>query len=242
MKKLVVFWLMLSSVAVFAQAPVEYYWTQGASRVYMGPANDNICYLQAMGGRFEGKRESVMVGYDNGHYRLSGRSNQHSVFARARCIQANGELYEHRDVLWWQPQDSVFVADNKTNVCYLRQVSGKFEGPGEAVRVYRDGNGWRINGKSNQINVHALARCTKMQTGYWSKTYSWSQGQPDVVMSPFHNTICVLQRVTGKFEGYAEFVQITTNNGNGRYMLGGNSRQVGVGATAICFKPSEIGT
>ncbi len=62
--------------------------------------------------------------------------------------------------------------------------------------------------------------------------YSWSQGQPAVPMGGTSGRVCFLTRVTGKFEGGGEVVNVFASGGS--WYLGGQSLQAGVGASARC--------
>lgn len=62
--------------------------------------------------------------------------------------------------------------------------------------------------------------------------YSWSQGQPVVLMGGTDGRVCFLTRVTGKFYGGGEAVYVFASGGS--WYLGGQSQQSGVGAGARC--------
>ncbi|TQV86220.1 hypothetical protein FKG94_01320 [Exilibacterium tricleocarpae] len=246
MKKYIASMALVFCAVATAEVPIEYSWTQYESRKYLGNNRYTICYLQGMVGRFEGKHEIVNVSTSLpdfngfGYYHLGGRSNQNDVGGWARCLNKPGHRYDDRRFHWDQTYTApVYLRTARDHVCYINGVEGDFEGPGEEIIVYRVGDNWRIRGRSNQKFVTAHPRCTKVKPGYWSRTYHWEQGQSGVVMSDVNSTICMLQRVRGKFKGYAEYIRITTRNG--RYVLGGGSRQVGVAASAICIKQDSIG-
>lgn len=46
-------------------------------------------------------------------------------------------------------------------ICFLTMVTGKFEGGGERVRVYRSKDHWYLDGSSKQSGVAAEAQCLK---------------------------------------------------------------------------------
>jgi len=68
----------------------------------------------------------------------------------------------------------------------------------------------------------------------YTAEYSWEQRQPSKRMVPSNGNACFLTGVHGKFRGTSEMVKIS--NVRGYYYLTGISSQVGVGATARCFR------
>ncbi|MFH1209192.1 MAG: hypothetical protein V1663_00165 [archaeon] len=68
----------------------EYTWTQGDAAVVMINANQGVCFLTSVSGKFEGGGETVKVYIDTtstpNRWFLSGSSNQQGVSAKARCL------------------------------------------------------------------------------------------------------------------------------------------------------------
>ena len=69
---------------------------------------------------------------------------------------------------------------------------------------------------------------------------SWSQGQPAVTLTSVATTFCVLTRLTGKFSGDGEWVQVYHDDTT--WYLAGGSKQSGVGGDATCFSRSAVKT
>jgi hypothetical protein len=69
--------------------------------------------------------------------------------------------------------------------------------------------------------------------GWATGPYTWSQGERARKLDSVAASVCVLTRLTGKFEGGGEAVQVT-NDGTDWY-LSGFSQQRDVGGEAYCF-------
>jgi hypothetical protein len=67
--------------------------------------------------------------------------------------------------------------------------------------------------------------------------YSWSQGQPAVMMGSVSSSACFLTSIGGRFEGSTEWVGIVGRIG--RWYLTGGSAQSGVRATARCISTTS---
>jgi len=70
--------------------------------------------------------------------------------------------------------------------------------------------------------------------------YRWQQGQPPVQLPNSDQAFCVLNYISGRFEGSGENVAIFAGADNSQW-LGGQSRQNGVGAWATCLYYTDYG-
>lgn len=132
-------------------------WSQGNPFVYLGPANDRVCFLTAVSGRFEGGGEAVFTTIDNGAWYLGGRSQKSGVSAQAACF---GGLNYSDETVWTQSSKYNFpyLAGPGTG-CALTFISGKFKGGGESVYIDNYMGYLYLVGASQQIGVEAHARC-----------------------------------------------------------------------------------
>jgi hypothetical protein len=85
--------------------------------------------------------------------------------------------------------------------------------------------------RSDPIAVPRPNLLTADPTDYW-----WVQGAMPVDMGVARGRLCLLTRVTGDFEGGAEYVEIVSSGGH--WWLQGGSAQLGVGAHARCLTVS----
>lgn len=145
---------------------------------------------------------------------------------------------------WVQGQPWVKIGSLSNDFCYLTEIQGRFEGSGEVVGIFETTDGWSLGGFSGQHGVGGRARCTPRnfagRTLSVTPEFTWSQGQAKTRMATDDGfTACVLTRVTGRFHGDGEAVEITRSNG--AWFLGGKSQQSGVAARARCIKNVFVG-
>jgi hypothetical protein len=147
---------------------------------------------------------------------------------------------------WQQGQARVDLGGRiGDRICWLSRMTGLFMSGDERVSTslvqhpINDGNGdavswdWFLEGNSTQRDVAASAMCTNSKARYWGSV-NWKQGQSPTYIGPADGRVCFLTSVTGRFEGWGEYVQ--TYISNGAWYLGGASQQSGVAATAVCYK------
>jgi len=68
-------------------------WHQGGQPLNLAPANNFLCGLSAVSGRFAGGGEWVLINVDsNGNWVLNGASQQNGVWAEATCVAINAFL------------------------------------------------------------------------------------------------------------------------------------------------------
>ena len=67
----------------------EYTWLQGQGPIKMGPTSTTVAFLTYVRGKFAGTDEYVRVYASGGYWYLGGKSKQHGVAAKARCIGKN---------------------------------------------------------------------------------------------------------------------------------------------------------
>ncbi|WP_437723134.1 hypothetical protein [Sorangium sp. So ce861] len=204
----------------------EFHWEQGNVSTAMGAAPNRACFLTRVTGKFQGGGEAVYSYVSGGSWYLGGRSLAQGISARARCVSMPASA----EYSWGQRQQPVYMGTAAGRTCFLTRVTGHFEGGGEWVHVYVSGGSWYLGGGSEQDGVGASARCVDLPS---YQEYSWSQGRFQENMGNASNRACFLTRMTGKFKGGGEFIQVFNNQGI--WFLGGDSKQEGVGASARCI-------
>lgn len=118
-------------------------------------------------------------------------------------------------------------------MCWLSEMTGLFMGSGEFLYIeYFDYNRLYLGGGSEQVAVAGSAMCAGSNAPFLSHE-RWHQGEPPVNLGPADGQVCFLTHVSGRFEGWGEFVH--TYISNGAWYLGGSSHQSGVSASAACF-------
>ena len=136
--------------------------------------------------------------------------------------------------------NSTPIGQSVGRACGLSEVSGKFKGGGEAARIAIDANeNWSLSVTSGQDQqTSAQAVCfDELSTG---PEFSWTQGQPTVVIGPSGGMACFLTGITGHFQGSGEVVQVSVDPSDNMWKLGGTSGETGVSATARCVPASGI--
>ena len=137
----------------------EAQWFQGQGPVDLGPANDRVCFLTGVGGRFVGGGEYVQTTIRNGEWFLEGGSQQTGVNARAMCY----------GLLHYSGEGNVLstgglkygVVGFPGQVCALTSFSGNFLGYSNSVEITTDGNGYSYLNVTSAAGgwVNASARC-----------------------------------------------------------------------------------
>lgn len=143
---------------------IEYY-VDGFDKTLadLGPTAGKVCFLTAVGGKFEGGGEVVQVYQSNGRWYLSAQSNQNhnasqnNLIGRARCV--NNSAWISGPYNWQQGQPPVTMASVSDWICGLTRIAGKFEGGGENVEVWATGGAWTLGGNSQQAGVAASGYC-----------------------------------------------------------------------------------
>jgi hypothetical protein len=83
-------------------------------------------------------------------------------------------------------------------------------------------------------NADAIASTQQELHGDWATgPATWTQGERPRRLGTVADNICILSRLTGKYEGGGEYVSVT-HDGTDWYLQGG-SQQVGVAGEALCF-------
>ncbi|MFO0795765.1 MAG: hypothetical protein U0586_17070 [Candidatus Brocadiaceae bacterium] len=211
-------------------------WYQGQDPVRMLRSYNSVCFLTAMGGKFEGSGEVIRIAEYSNEWNLEGgASKQKDVAASARCIVG---LYsaplEVSGVFNWHqannaPTRMMPIADN---ICFLTEISGRFHGAGEAVQIVWDDGYWWLTGRSRQKDVRANAICIKRGGRSVSDEYIWHQGEP---YKELENSVCFLTSVSGKFNGSGEWVTVDYHPTLNKFILWGGSKQKDVQAGARCL-------
>lgn len=142
----------------------------GGEGVHIGELN-SFCYLTGMSGTFDGGGESVSVTYKDvwpsPYLGVGTWVDEGLIQGEANCIKpatmATTDLYTPYS--WEQGQSWVRMIRGTDGFCVLNQVSGKFMGSREFVRVdYHPNDGfWYLDGESMQEGVKGKATCLYYQ-------------------------------------------------------------------------------
>jgi hypothetical protein len=243
----------------------EFSWGQGQAPVDMGPTSGpgaRFCFLTRIQGDFEGAGEFVRIIPRNGRWMLEGSSLQTGIGAGARCtsLQFGSRLLAFSgEFSWSQGQPSTFMGnDTGFRACLLTRVQGNFAGVGERVEITRSSFGsWFLGGASQQSGVAAGARCVVNVIAGPTMTYStdcreevcsiftgclpsacFGTGPTDIsaMNGGFERDVaCGLGKMTGKFEGGAEFVRIFLSNGSRWFLHAGGHQTSTYATSATCF-------
>jgi hypothetical protein len=206
-------------------------WNSGPV-VDLGSASDRVCFLNKMTGDFGNASNTIITSTLFGRWFVGGNATWPGVGAHARCVSVPGASSYGQEYSWVQGNPAVNLGTAAGRVCFLTEMQGLFGGGGEHVETYVSAGNWYLGGGSMQWGVGAKARCISVPS--YSGTYSWYQGMGPVRMDSSDTTrACVLTRVTGRFGGVGESVEIYSSGG--AWYLGGASQQVDLGATAVCF-------
>lgn len=160
--------------------------------------------------------------------------------------------------MWSQGQPVTSLPPAPANFCYLTNVSGKFRGYGERVRLRVMNGKWELGGASQQIDVTAWARCfarseIKAAPGavrWASEEISATADNPGsgcVNTTPrnawWGDAVTVLTMVTGAFKGLGERVTIAQSGdafGPSTLLLNSCQKQLGAGVYSFFVgKPSS---
>ncbi|AZZ96950.1 MULTISPECIES: hypothetical protein [Pseudoalteromonas] len=207
-----------------------HHWKQGEGQVSLGSSRDRICFLSKVQGKFEGWGEAVWVKEVGATYYLGGKSNQDNVAAIATCVTNPKGNYDVQYDTWSQGQSDIYLGD-RNNVCFLTGMSGKFEGWAESIGIKNYSYGTYLGGTSNQHSVEAQAGCVARSYPDL-KSYTWNQGESQKILASAKTHVCYLTKISGKFKGSGEAVQVVQNGGY--WILSGKSQQHSVTATATC--------
>lgn len=135
---------------------------------------------------------------------------------------------------WQQGSAMVDLGKWSGRMCWLSRMTGSFMGSGEGLLIeYFDFNRFYLGGWSQQVGVAGSAMCATSDAMFLSHE-GWSQGNRPVNLGPADGQVCFLTSVSGRFEGWGEYVH--TYISNGAWYLGGSSNQSGVEAGAACFR------
>ena len=252
--------LFSTFVSHSALAAQVYTWAQGQSPTPMIKSDEGVCFLTAVQGKFEGSRERVGVYLENSQWFLGGDSAQVDVAGAANCAYWD-ELHSplpdapfraiYGPYKWSQGEQTTVMSnmDSRYTLCFLSEVSGKFEGGGEHVEVIDRSGTWQLTGGSKQSGVSAAAYC--IPTQYYNtygpsltREFTWDQNTPRVPLGSrtptgYGYSSCFLTRIKGKFEGWGERVNVFSDGSSGfvpaEWYLDGTSYQFDVGASARCY-------
>jgi hypothetical protein len=143
------------------------------NRIFQLWGSDSICYLNGVGGRFDGSgefawilaHESTDKTPDPGSNWLKIVSNTGSgaVKGDARCVAIQPGRYQPVTIheVKQGEADRRMIRANE-GVCFMSGMSGKFEGGGEEIGIYVDDQGWRtLYVRSQQVDVRAKATCIR---------------------------------------------------------------------------------
>ncbi|MCX4026487.1 hypothetical protein H0A36_12630 [Endozoicomonas sp. SM1973] len=231
---ILIIFITLFSITSFAEPPKEYQWTQGRYEQEMGLAAFNVCYLTGIKGVFESRNEIVRVYQNNGKYYLGGASRQQGVGGWAMCV---GSFYGSSSFTafnWLSSQGGgTQMVPSNTHRCFLSGLAGAFNSSQDQVSINRMSNSWVLGGNTTSQELEAWAGCVKNPLSiFWTQTFTWHHGSPEVVMTNANDSMCFLHSVKGKFDAFYDWVRIAIKNG--KFVLSGSFFRPGVSATAVC--------
>jgi hypothetical protein len=87
-------------------------------------------------------------------------------------------------------------------------------------------------------NVASASTEQALLGGWATGPFTWSQGQPPMVLESTGTHVCMLSRMSGHYAGTGEAVDVTTTADGNNWVLTGFSQQSGVSGEAICFPKS----
>lgn len=140
-------------------------WNQGQGPIPLLSTGSGVCYLSRMSGKFEGGGERIKVENYYSFWQLGGNSNQGGVSGSAYCIYSSNlaGLITPQYNLATDPRkkfssDSTNLGNYK--ICFLTEISGKFNGSGEKVSLTKLPSGWSLQAKTAILGgVSVGARC-----------------------------------------------------------------------------------
>jgi hypothetical protein len=124
--------------------------------------------------------------------------------------------------------------------CFLNMMTGHFNGASEHIATTVHSGVWNLGGAALHAGVGAKGRCMAVRGGaYFSEESSWEQGQLfDTNLGSSSGRACFFTRISGKFEGASESVEIYEFLG--AWYLGGSSSQRDVAASARCVSVQSV--
>lgn len=135
----------------------EHSWDQRILARDMGSAANQVCLLTYVSGEFDGGAERVEAFIDGGgRWQLTGSGARPGIAAKAHCVNTRYRSGPH---YWNQGSGRLPIAPANEWACGLTRMRGGFEGSGERVSVYGDGDSWYLAGSSLQSGVAASAYC-----------------------------------------------------------------------------------
>jgi hypothetical protein len=134
-------WYSLSASQSDLSGP--YIWLQGESPVRMTPANNSVCFLMAVRGKFIGGGESIQIVERDSYWSLEGYSSQIDLQGVAGCLSGR----EVVDYYTLESGQSPVRLPSTGVACFLAQVRGSFRGAGERLEIYDYDGSWRLGGQ-----------------------------------------------------------------------------------------------
>jgi hypothetical protein len=119
-------------------------------------------------------------------------------------------------------------------------MTGHFNGSSESIATTVLSGAWHLGGSALHAGVGAKGRCMAVRGGaYFSDEYSWSQDQFfDTNLGSSSGRACFFTRISGKFEGSSESLEIYDFLGS--WYLGGSSMQRDVSANVRCVAVQSV--
>lgn len=230
-------WVALPAPAgAQVDATPTYLWDQNVNKgqqIPMGSSAQWFCGIFSIQGKFEGNGEKVEINVSpEKQWYVTGQSAQRDIQIQAFCFPYPSASNGLQFFAWAQGQSPVNMGSDRNRLCALASVTGKFEGFGESVEVFAKDGSWWLSGTSQQKHVAATAACINITFSQLNVT-PWKQGEGTKTLSSAHDSICVLNRMIGKFEGFGERITLSWLNGN--WQVGGRSQQKDVATTAACI-------
>jgi hypothetical protein len=238
----------------------RFQWGQGNNPQVMWSLDQGLCYLTGMWGHFVGNGERVYVTLSNRTWVLTGASQQPNggVGGAAQCVHwsdLNRGNFFNVSVDNWLVAPNLGTYHNTNwdhnSLCMLAGVQGVFNGAGEYASVTfstpANDYSWHTNAQDstgyNETDADAMCVFFHQPSSLVNSTGPSPVG-PEISFSQYdggnwkdlgssNNQICVLEGVTGSFQGGGEHVEIV--NSSGHWWINLTSQQHDVRATVRCL-------
>ena len=240
-------------------------WVQGSPPTDLKPRpgeNHFFCVLSKIAGEFQGDGESVTLHAPNWDWILGGSSNQLGVRGNAYCFNTHGFAsdtdYRHYEGGWAGQRNGKCDQGPSTRplgtgnaATFISGISGNWEGPGEWVSITQNSDPGKPSlleahtcGGDKHLRGHAISYSVdqRVPARFWGGTFKASAAkgsEQSVDMVPADQAMCGFTRVSGKFRGAGESVDIVPNrNQSGEIVWRLNvhaASDSGIEAEARCF-------
>jgi hypothetical protein len=235
-----------------------------------------FCGLTRISGKFDESERNIYLDFyriPNGSHGLwivkgsHGSNNSYDINVYTECVdyerfdRYKGDALVHMPDIVVAQRPRVYIPERlqspqnvklwgNDSICYLRGVSGVFDGAGEFSWILAHEskeetpdpsvNWMRVVSNSWDGCVSGRPMCVAIQPGLYQPVsiHDVKQGQPDERMIPADEGVCFLSGMSGKFRGGGEEIGIYVDD-QGWRTLYVRSNQEDVRAKAVCVRYSD---